>query len=175
VEEAARVASDVAPVQARQIPLYLALGDRDGAERAARAAVRLSPGSPAALNNLGNVLSIGGRWEESRAVFEEALRYAPDFAPAHANLASVHFGTGRVSAAVTELERALALDPGMVNARYNLALVYLETGKPADAAERLAEILESQPRHGPTLRLMESLQSGRGLPPGATLRLTFTY
>jgi len=175
VRTAGDVAADVAAVQARQIQLYLSLGDRDGAVRSAREAVRLLPGSPWALNNLGSVYALVGRWEEAKAVLQGALRMAPDFAAARANLGSVSFGIGRPADAVADLERALTMDPSMVNARYNLALALWKTGKPEEATVQLSRLLEVLPRHEPSLRLIESLQNGGGIPPGAAMRLTFTY
>jgi tetratricopeptide (TPR) repeat protein len=176
LQHAGTIAHDVAPVQARQVPLYLQLRDLEGAIRSAEAALRLSPGSPAALNAVGNVYCMAQRWEDAEAAFQKAIDRNPDLAVLYANLASAHFGAGRLETSVALLRKALDIDPSLVNARYNLALARLQSGDQDGASVLLRQILDERPTHPQAGRLMGALEAGSpDFPPGATMMLTFFY
>jgi len=66
---------------------YARTGDLDHAEASLRRALELSPGHPAAANELGLVQRRKRQFTESRASYEAALAQFPDFHFAHRNLA----------------------------------------------------------------------------------------
>jgi len=96
------------------------LGDIDGAERACRKALALSPGLPSALVNLAFVVLHRGRLAEAEALARQALAGAPESVEALIALADVHVATQAHTSAREALECALALDPGSEAARSRL-------------------------------------------------------
>jgi Flp pilus assembly protein TadD len=58
-------------------------------------AVRLQPGSPALLNNLGIALTRAGRLDEAMDRLRSALQLAPGYAEAHYNLGLALHRAGR--------------------------------------------------------------------------------
>jgi len=71
--------------------------DRGAAGTLARLAVALSPGLPAAWNNLANGLLLGCRLEESDAAFRRARSLAPEDAQIRFNHAAVLLKQGRMA------------------------------------------------------------------------------
>ncbi|MCK4546758.1 MAG: DUF2723 domain-containing protein [Candidatus Eisenbacteria sp.] len=176
LEKAGRIAFDVAPVQARQVPAYLTLGETDRAISAAERALELSPGLPTALNNLGNVYYMARRWDEARSVFREAIERAPDLAVVYSNLASVYSAAGQPTRSLALLETALALDPGLANARYNFALALVEVGRKDEGVAHLERLVDERPGHPYAGALLKALRAepASGLP-GTSMMLTFIY
>jgi tetratricopeptide (TPR) repeat protein len=86
----------------------------DGAERAARRALELDPGSAPARVALGNVLRDRFEWEEAETAYREALAIDPDYPEAHQQYAELLLATGRIADAVRVAARAAALDPAPV-------------------------------------------------------------
>lgn len=82
------------------------------AEQCLLAAVEANPQNKAAQNNLGIVLGVQGKYEQSLAAFRRAV---PD-AEAHANLGYVHMQLGDADKAMDELNQALSLDKGLKTA-----------------------------------------------------------
>jgi tetratricopeptide (TPR) repeat protein len=79
------------------------------AEAAFRRALEIRPGFPEALNNLGAVLRLTGRWEEAETICRRALELRPGYVAALYNLALVHrFRPG--DPLISELERQLRLE-----------------------------------------------------------------
>lgn len=136
--------------------LCAALGDVAECE----AAVRATPDSPDARNNLGAALAKAGRQPEAAAEFEVALRLRPDYSEARANLqrlqsspADLEFQqglslarAGRLADAVIHFEAALRLDPKHAEAHNNLgfALVQLP-GRTAEAMQHFEAALRLNP------------------------------
>jgi tetratricopeptide (TPR) repeat protein len=85
-------------------------GDLVGAEAAYRRTLELWPKSDAALNNLGNLLAMQGRFDEALKCYQRAVEVNPQNAAAFFNASQVHtrlFDYGSASEAVA---RASALD-----------------------------------------------------------------
>lgn len=114
----------------------LAAGRLDSAERSLKGALRRSPGSPDALNALGNLHARLESFDAAAALYREALTARPDFPEALNNLGNVLSLTGNEEEAVARLEQAIALDAGFVDAISNLANAYDLLGDAA-AAETL--------------------------------------
>ena len=84
------------------------------AERLFRRAMELDPTEPVYPRNLGDLLRDARRWEEARAVYDQALAIDPAYAPAVNGLALLH-KERRSSPDLAEAERlfrrAMELDP----------------------------------------------------------------
>jgi serine/threonine-protein kinase len=126
--------------------LGVRLAPTDLAEAAGyyQAALALRPGSPAVLNNLGNVLYAQRRLEEAAARFQDALKADPNAAPLHNGLGNVLHDQGHLKEARAEFEHALALDPKFAAAHNGLGAVLHDQGhlKEAEAEYRRAFTLD---------------------------------
>jgi len=104
----------------------------DEAERAARRALQLDPGSAPARVALGTVLRDRFEWEEAETAYREALAIDPDYPEAHQQYAELLLATGRTGDAVRVAARAAALDPAPV--RLNILGFALATDdRPSEA------------------------------------------
>jgi len=65
---------------------YMRTGKLELAEQNLKAALGLVPGHPVASNEYGLLLRKGGRFNESREVYEKAIADFPDYLPARRNL-----------------------------------------------------------------------------------------
>jgi len=89
-------------------------GDLAGAEAAYRRTLELWPKSDAALNNLGNLLAMQGRFDEALKCYQRAVEVDPQNAAAFFNASQVHTRLFDYSAASEAVARASALDFEMV-------------------------------------------------------------
>ncbi|MGF1624202.1 MAG: sulfotransferase [Alphaproteobacteria bacterium] len=99
----------------------LRAGDRDAAERLARAALARTPGQPAALQILGALASDRGDWPAAIECFARALDADPGNLAARYNHAEALRQAGDVPAAVAAFDRLLDAAPGHVPALVTLA------------------------------------------------------
>ena len=102
-------------------------------------------GSASMKAGLAEALLASDRYDEARALLEEALRLEPDNTRALALLGPVYGRAGELSLAAKTLERALALGETSPEIRRNLALVYLKQGKPERAVAELQKASEDAP------------------------------
>ena len=89
-------------------------GDLDGAEKAYRRALEIWPANDEALNNLGNLLAMQGRFDDALASFQKATEADPRNAAAFFNASQVHTRLFDYRAASDAVARASALDFEMV-------------------------------------------------------------
>ena len=91
---------------------YLAVRDSlwAEAERTARRALELDPGSASANIALGSVLRNAFQWEESEDAYLRALAADPDSPEAHQQYANMLIDSGRIAEGRRAAERAVALD-----------------------------------------------------------------
>jgi tetratricopeptide (TPR) repeat protein len=89
-------------------------GDLAGAEAAYRRTLELWPKSDAALNNLGNLLAMQGRFDEALKCYQRAVEVDPQNAAAYFNASQVHTRLFDYSAASEAVAHASALDFEMV-------------------------------------------------------------
>ena len=85
-------------------------GDLDGAEAAYRRTLELWPTSDEALNNLGNLLAMQGRFDEALKSYRNAEEADPRNAAAYFNASQVHTRLFDYRAASDAVARASALD-----------------------------------------------------------------
>ena len=134
------------------------------AEKLIRAALRLRPDAPEALNNLGNVLHDTDRPEEALHTYLRALELKPDYVDAFCNLGNVLLGTGNSSDARACFEQARALAPHCVQAMNGMLRVSLRQYD-LPAAERWADAaLTVDPTHPEVLGNAALSRIDRGLP-----------
>ncbi len=89
-------------------------GDLDGAETAYRRSLELWPNNGQALNNLGNLLAMQGRFDDALKSFQSATQVDPRNAAAFFNASQVHTRLFDYRAASEAVARASALDFEMV-------------------------------------------------------------
>lgn len=107
--------------------------DWRGAEFEFREAARLAPNDRIARAQLGHVLMVQGRPEESVPLFEAAVESDPlDIGP-HQSLAKCFMAMGRLDDAEQHLRRALALQPGATGMFGELAVLEIVRGRPQAA------------------------------------------
>ena len=85
------------------------------------------------------------RYDEARALLEEALRLEPENTRALALLGPVYGRAGELASAATTLEKAIALGETSPEIRRNLALVYVQQGKVPKAIAELQKASEDAP------------------------------
>ena len=97
-------------------------------------ALRLEPGYPPALNNLGAVRARLGDSAAAERYFHEALARKPDFAEAHNNLGNIFSARGMLEEAEREYQEALRLKPDSVEFAENLNRIKIDRGRAGAAA-----------------------------------------
>jgi tetratricopeptide (TPR) repeat protein len=102
-----------------------------------RAAVRTSPRSEIARNNLGMALYNRGRTTEAEREYQEALRLIPKSVPPLANLAVLYEKRGEKARARKTFEEVLRLSPTHAISAVHLARMQRANGDRAGAARRL--------------------------------------
>lgn len=100
--------------------IALALGRRDEAQAAFRAALALDPAMHPARNELGRLLLAAGRDTEAAAEFGEIVRQSPQNVEARYNLSVALERLGRRDEAIGEIEAVLELRPDFDMARVRL-------------------------------------------------------
>lgn len=121
------------------------------AEGAYRAALKLRPEWPQALNNLGNIVKMRGDKAGAEQHYRRALALAPQFGDANNNLGVLLAERGALGEAADRFRDAAASFPPVKEARRNLATVLSQLGRFAEALIEYDSALESDPRDGQTL------------------------
>jgi Tfp pilus assembly protein PilF len=109
------------------------------AEAHYRKAIEIDPQFVEAANDLGALLYIRGRYEDSREVLEKAMAVDPDLAPVLANLSAALMALSRPLLAEPLARRAVALDPTAIRSRYLLGLSRAWQNKNDSETEALLE------------------------------------
>jgi tetratricopeptide (TPR) repeat protein len=104
-------------------------------------AIAVTEGNFVAHNVLANELLEGGRLEEARHHFSEALRLKPRWADAEIGLGNVLLEQGEIAAAIERYESALRLDRHSARALEKLGRAWLEAGEPIKAARHIRRAL----------------------------------
>jgi tetratricopeptide (TPR) repeat protein len=117
------------------------------AESCFRGAVRSSPDSAEAANELGGYLARRVNPEAGLPWFERAVALDPRFVQGYNNIGLVLAERGRLEEAERRFEAALRINPYFVNARFNLARTMHDRGRFAEAAENYALVLRGDPGH----------------------------
>ncbi|MGH9391989.1 MAG: tetratricopeptide repeat protein, partial [Vicinamibacteria bacterium] len=102
-------------------------------------------GSASMKAALAEALLASDRYDEARALLEEALKLEPENTRAMALLGPVYGRAGELPMAAKTLERAVALGETSPEIRRNLALVYQQQGKLQRAVAELQKASEDAP------------------------------
>jgi superkiller protein 3 len=121
------------------------LGDFAGAERAARAVVRLYPSDADAYYALGGVLASAGQLDSAAAYFEIVLDRDPYSIHAWSDLGNIALERGDFAKARHYYEGALKIRPTFTRAMFGLGLCEYHEGKVVDARARWQEVLKLDP------------------------------
>jgi len=124
---------------------WIERGDLQAAERLLRALLEEDSGRAVTAANLGAVLQMQDRHQESLEWLEQALQADPGFAAAQYNLAAAHQQLGKRLLAITHYRQALRLDPEHQRAHSSLGNLYRETGRLREALLHLRAALRLQP------------------------------
>jgi len=133
-------------------------GDAAGAERAARAAVRLHPFEADAYGMLGNVFANAGQLDSAARYFEVVLRRDTYSLQAWNNLGNIALSRGDYAKARDYYEGALKIRPTFTLAMFHLGLCDYYEGNVAEAHARWQEVLKLDPSYTKAKQALEQLK-----------------
>ncbi|MCX7561707.1 sulfotransferase [Sulfitobacter sp. F26204] len=134
---------------------YLQQGNYDRALKAALAAFKKSPLSPAALNLAGIASSANGRSDDAIRYFQKALKLKTDFPDAQKNLAQTLVLSGRYDVAITLLHRLSSERPEDWKVWFLKAQAEFGLGRDKNALQAIDAALALE-RKQPTLHHLRS-------------------
>ena len=108
-------------------------------------AIAAVPDNHPAHLNLGTVLYLLGRPEESIAHFREVVRILPEWGVGHHNLGAAMLGSGPIDEAARHLAESVRLMPTRPDYRVDLASALGKQGKTDEAAAQVEEALRLEP------------------------------
>lgn len=148
-DEILRKRPDYAPAYFAQGSFLEAKGDKKGAVKKYRAALALSSGHAALLNNLSYLYLDGyGSKEEALRLAESAIALEPGNPRIMDTIGYALLKNGRHQEARKYLEGALAILPGDPTINYHLAILHQASGENKQAVERLKVALRSEKFEG---------------------------
>jgi protein O-mannosyl-transferase len=103
-------------------------------------------------NNLGNVFSEQGRFDEAIGHFNQALEIRPNHPDTHMNLAVALTRQGRFDEAMGHFNQALEIRPNHPDTHMNLAVALMRQGRFEEAVVHFSKALELRP-NDPTTHL----------------------
>jgi Flp pilus assembly protein TadD len=122
------------------------------AEGFARESLRLRPGDPDVLNELGVAIWRQGRHSEAEEVYRQACRIKPDDFKVLNNLGLALYNQGRIDEAGDCYRRALHYQPDAFDARMNLGIVLSDQGKFDEAMKWFRAAHELRPESADILQ-----------------------
>ncbi|MFA5156226.1 MAG: tetratricopeptide repeat protein [Candidatus Omnitrophota bacterium] len=109
------------------------------------ATVALSPSSPNAHNNMGDVYSRAGDLSNALKEFSRAIELKPDYAAAWHNLASTYLAMGKLQEAGEAYKKAVLLNPRLWESYQDLAVLYFRRNDLAAARDNATKAIELNP------------------------------
>ena len=103
-----------------------------------------------AHNNLGQVYSNKGMYDNAVVQFEKALAIDPNYAKAYNNLGLVYYAKGMFDEANAQFKNALTINPNLAEAYNNLGLVYYTKGMFDEAIVQFEKALAIDPNYANT-------------------------
>ena len=125
----------------------LGKGKTDEAVQELEKALRLTPGFPAALNNLGTIAFQAGRFAEARHYFEKSLKYDPDFYASLVNLGGALVALQAFEPAREINGRATQKRPDDPLAHAQLGLSYEGLGQLEESVDSFTTSKQLEPGH----------------------------
>ncbi len=118
--------------------------------------------NPIAHYNLGLALEAGGKGDEAREQYRQAIRQNPRYVDAHTNLGIMLIKRGDVNGALEQLRASAALRPGRADLRTNLAQALLVAGRSREALAEAVEALHIDPKSALAHVLAGQVLTGTG-------------
>jgi tetratricopeptide (TPR) repeat protein len=137
---------------------YLSKADFKSAEAQFEEAIRLNQNDAQAFLNLGNVLTLIGRYPEAEQALQDGVKRRPDSAFGQFLFGSLYSRTGRTSEAERSLREALQLDPKMSQAHLQLVNLYVQEKRISEAIGELRSYLKAFPDEPLAPKAREILQ-----------------
>lgn len=109
-----------------------------------RATVKVSPLSPKAHNNMGDVFSLENDFERAAQEFNQAIKLNPRYADAYHNLAYTYEKMGKIDEAVLNYKKATTENPLLWQSYQNLARIYFEERQVQQAEAYLKKAREAK-------------------------------
>ncbi len=134
------------------------MGDLVGAERSARAGVRLHPKDADAYGTLGYVFATAGRLDSASHYYEAALQVDPYSLQAWINRGNVALNTKDFETARHYYGGALKIRPTYAQAIFYLGLCDYYEGKVAEAHARWQQVLKLDPSYTKAKQALEQLK-----------------
>ncbi len=145
LEEATRVAPEIAETHANLGQALKQLGRPQAALESYRQAANLQANNPWCHFNLAVVLHQVGQSNEALASYREAIRLAPNLPSAHNNLGKLQWELGQTEAALDSYRTAQKLSPGYFEAHFNHGKALSAMGKTEAAASALSAATAMRP------------------------------
>jgi tetratricopeptide (TPR) repeat protein len=126
---------------------YMALGDTDGAVKAYKNALRLSPNQDDTYISLGNLYFADGKYDEAAEAYEKAVKIWPSSDNHYAlGQAYLYLNAGRYSEADREFNTVLRMEPDKPGGYYGLGLNLSKQGRYEDAILQFKEAIRIDPK-----------------------------
>ena len=106
-----------------------------------------NPEARFAHRNLGEALSVDGRWDEALAAFRVAAEQAPGDDRDHSNVGAALVMLDRLDEAEERLRHALSLDPKSTYALQNMASLAVRRERHGEALDLYRRLVEVDPRN----------------------------
>jgi tetratricopeptide (TPR) repeat protein len=144
---------EVLSINGNYLPACMALGDisyvrgdRTGAEKYYRKALKIENGYGQAANNLAYILSMyDNKLTEALSLAQTAVKKLPASAAARDTLGWIHYKMGNTYKAVSEIEESLSLDPDYALANYHMGLLCYKNREFVKARDYVKRALEIDP------------------------------
>lgn len=125
------------------------LRNRDWKDRETfwRATAKVSPESPKAHNNMGDIYSSKGDLKKAKREFTLATRLNPNYADAYHNLALTYQNMGISNKAIENYKKAVSINPSIYQSYLNLSTLYFKNKNITLAIEYLKKAIEVTPEN----------------------------
>ncbi|HIE44496.1 MAG TPA: tetratricopeptide repeat protein [Candidatus Omnitrophica bacterium] len=107
--------------------------------------LRYAPDSWRVHNNMGNIYSDIGKYEEAIASYKKAIKFNPDYAEAYYNLGNTYRKIGETEKAMVSFEKAIEANPAHAKAFNNLGLLYISLDKREEAITLFKKAIDIDP------------------------------
>ncbi len=121
-------------------------------------ALKIFPRNLMAINNLGSIYHIQGRYEEARKYFQMALEIYPGSIETIFNLGAVSLALDSLSEAIGYFKQAAELSPDFYEAKLRWGECLIKIGRKKDGIKVLQDLLAVKPDYQPAVELLGSLK-----------------